>query len=293
MISPTESATHVLPAPSLVRERSGTAIAGVTIFLGAFLLFQLEPMIAKLILPWFGGSAVVWTACMLFFQMALLGGYGYAHWMGKQNSRRAHYVHIALLALSLFLLPIIPSASWKPLGNDNPLPRILGLLAATVGVPYTLLSATSPLVQAWYSRRNSGKVPYRLFSLSNLASLIALVSYPVVIEPLIPATVQAVAWSVEYALFAMLASWFAYQSAGSFASAEPVEAAMASAAISWKRRATLDRAARLREPSFARYDESSVPEHRRGPVPVGAAVKRLSAQLHFVFRPMSGGIRAK
>jgi spermidine synthase len=163
-------------------------------------------MIAKIILPWFGGSALVWTACMLFFQTALLAGYLYAHWMAT-STRPTGYFHIALLAASLLLLPVIPSATWKPLGDANPLPRILGLLAATVGAPYTLLSTTGPLVQSWYSRRNSGAVPYRLFSLSNFASLLALLSYPVLIEPWIPATVQATAWSAEYAIFVALMGW--------------------------------------------------------------------------------------
>jgi hypothetical protein len=213
-------------------------ITGITIFLGAFLLFQLQPMIAKLILPWFGGSAAVWTACMLFFQTALLAGYAYAHWIGRRTSRLANLLHMALLGASLFLLPVIPSAGWKPLGDANPLPRILGLLAATVGVPYTLLSATSPLLQAWYSRRNGGKIPYRFFALSNLASLLALISYPVLIEPAIPATAQAIAWSLEYAVFVALATFAGWRAhgKGSFV-AQDIETP-AHAAISWKQRAT-------------------------------------------------------
>jgi hypothetical protein len=115
-------------------------------------LFQVQPLIAKLILPWFGGSAAVWTSCMLFFQLALLGGYAYAHWLSDLSGRKQAAIHCALLALSLAVLPIVPSAWWKPQGAEDPLLRILGLLTATVGLPYFLLSATSPLLQSWYSR---------------------------------------------------------------------------------------------------------------------------------------------
>src|SRR5215472_2003340 len=107
-----------------------------TILLSAFLLFQVQPLIAKLILPWFGGSAAVWTTCMLFFQIALLGGYAYAHWISRQSARVQTILHPALLALSLLSLPILPAPSWKPHGGEDPLLRILGLLSATVGLPY-------------------------------------------------------------------------------------------------------------------------------------------------------------
>src|ERR1700692_3716075 len=104
-----------------------------TILLSAFLLFQVQPLIAKLILPWVGGSAAVWTSCMLFFQMALLGGYAYAHWLNGQPGRRQTIIHLALLALSFLSLPILPKDFWKPHGGEDPLLRIIGLLAATVG----------------------------------------------------------------------------------------------------------------------------------------------------------------
>src|SRR6266478_570687 len=116
--------------------RVSPLLFGLTILLSAFLLFQVQPLIAKLILPWFGGSAAVWTSCMLFFQMALLGGYAYAHWLNRQSGARQTVVHLALLALSFLSLPILPSPWWKPQGVEDPLLRILGLLAATVGLPY-------------------------------------------------------------------------------------------------------------------------------------------------------------
>src|SRR5438874_3456158 len=103
----------------------------LTILVSAFLLFQVQPVIAKIILPWFGGSAAVWTSCMLFFQMALLGGYAYAHWLNQKRGPKQTWIHLGLLAVSLLSLPILPSAWWKPAGAEDPLLRILGLLTAT------------------------------------------------------------------------------------------------------------------------------------------------------------------
>lgn len=177
----------------------------VTIFLSAFLLFQVQPLIARMILPWFGGSAAVWTTCMLFFQLVLLAGYLYSHWGVKYLSpRRQASLHIGLLTISLALLPITPGANWKPGPGDNPSAAILLLLTACVGLPYFLLSTTSPLLQSWYSRTGKGVLPYRLFALSNLGSLLALVTYPFVVEPLLPAQTQGLVWSCSYGAFAAL-----------------------------------------------------------------------------------------
>src|SRR4051812_26433312 len=124
-----------------------------TIFLSAFLLFQIQPLIAKFILPWFGGSAAVWSAALLFFQLLLLAGYLYAHSLVRYvKPRRQFLVHTTLLAISLITLPIIPAVRWKPEGGGDPTWNILILLGATIGMPYMLLSATSPLLQAWYLR---------------------------------------------------------------------------------------------------------------------------------------------
>jgi hypothetical protein len=168
---------------------------GLTILLSAFLLFQVQPLIAKQILPWFGGSAAVWTSCMLFFQLALLGGYAWAHWLDGQPLKRQILLHVTLLLISLAVLPIIPSARWKPAGGDDPLLGILGLLTATVGLPYFLLSATSPLLQSWYSRANGGAMPYRFFALSNAGSMAGLLTYPVFVEPNLTNRHQAWMWS--------------------------------------------------------------------------------------------------
>ena len=176
-----------------------------TIFLGAFLLFLVQPIMAKQILPWFGGSAAVWATCMVFFQAMLLAGYAYADWTTRKLKPDTQVrMHFGLLVLSLLLLPIVPDAAWKPSGEENPSVRILGLLAVSIGLPYLMLATTSPLIQAWFTRRFHGSLPYRLFALSNLASLLALLAYPFLVEPWISTRVQSIAWSVAYALFVAL-----------------------------------------------------------------------------------------
>jgi len=182
-----------------------------TIFLSAFLLFAVQPMIGKIILPWFGGSAAVWSTCLMFFQAALLAGYLYAHWSTRSlKPKRQAALHIALMALSLALLPILPSPSWKPSQAGDPSVRILLLLAATIGLPYILLSTTSPLLQAWYVAAKPGAVPYRLFALSNFGSLLALLSYPVLVEPLFTTHRQAYGWSGIYVAFVAICGAIAW-----------------------------------------------------------------------------------
>jgi hypothetical protein len=128
-------------------------IYAATIFASAFLLFLVQPIIAKQILPWFGGSASVWTTCLVFFQFLLLFGYAYSDWVTRHMRPRSQvWLHFALLLVSLCALPIIPDAVWKPEGDEDPVVGILGLLAATIGLPYFLLSTTGPLVQAWFAR---------------------------------------------------------------------------------------------------------------------------------------------
>jgi hypothetical protein len=190
-------------------------VYAATIFLSAFLLFQVQPLIAKFILPWFGGSSAVWSAALLFFQLLLLAGYLYAHCLIRYlKPKQQFWVHGSLLTLSLATLPIVPSAIWKPTGGDDPTLRILLLLAATIGLPYGLLSATSPLLQAWYLRTHQGAIPYRLFALSNFGSMLALLSYPLVIEPRLVLSKQALAWSLAYCAFAILCAFAAWRSRG-------------------------------------------------------------------------------
>jgi len=126
-------------------------------FLGALLLFQVQPLMGKLILPWYGGGPAVWTTCMLFFQVLLLAGYGYAHLVAMRLRPRAQAVaHVVLLVAAAAALPILPGSRWKPGSLADPTWHILVLLAASVGLPYLVLSTTAPLVQAWFSRTHPG-----------------------------------------------------------------------------------------------------------------------------------------
>ncbi len=178
---------------------------GLTMFLSAFLLFLVQPLIGKYILPWFGGTPAVWTTCMLFFQAVLLLGYSYAHALASRwPLRRQAIAHFCLLAVTTLSLPIIPSPGWKPADGLPPIPRILGLLLFTIGAPYFLLSSTSPLLQSWFSKTRPGKSPYRLYALSNLGSLLAILSYPFLFEPSLSLDRQASIWSWAYAAFALL-----------------------------------------------------------------------------------------
>lgn len=183
------------------------------IMLSALLLFLVQPLIARLILPWFGGSAAVWATCMLFFQTLLLAGYAYAHGTNARCSPRAQAIlHTLLLAAAVASLPIAPEERWKPTGAEEPISAILLLLLASVGLPYFLLSATSPLVQAWFARVRPGENPYRLFAASNLASLVALVGYPFAVEPWLSNREQVSAWSWLFAGFALLCAVLAWRS---------------------------------------------------------------------------------
>lgn len=194
----------------------------VSIFLSALLLFQIQPMIAKYILPWFGGITAVWSTVMLFFQVLLTGGYAYGHYLvGRIKTQRQWKIHSILLAVSVGLIlilaffwtsPITPPASWKPQTVENPIWHIFLLLAISIGLPYFMLSTNSPLMQAWYNRVFPGKSPYRLYALSNFGSLLALISYPVVIEPLMTLRAQGWMWSGLYLVFVGLAAYAAYSS---------------------------------------------------------------------------------
>ncbi len=188
------------------------AAYALTVFLSSFLLFQVQPLIGKYILPWFGGSPAVWTTCMLFFQVALLAGYGYAHLASRLRGKQQGYLHAGLLVAALLFLPIAPSADfWKSYADESPVLTILLLLMGNIGVPYLLLSATAPLVQHWFIRSFPGRSPYRLYALSNLGSLLALVSYPFVVEPNLALNRQISAWGWGFAAFAVCCGWCAFR----------------------------------------------------------------------------------
>jgi predicted O-methyltransferase YrrM len=175
-----------------------------TIVLSAFLLFQVQPIIGKMVLPWFGGSAAAWTVCMLFFQVTLLLGYLYSHLTSRYLApRRQAWLHAGLLLAATLALPIIPSTGWKPSGADDPALLLLGLLTATIGLPYFLLSTTGPLIQHWFAQERPGSVPYRLFALSNFASLLGLLSYPLLFEPRFTVKEMSAFWSLGFGLFAL------------------------------------------------------------------------------------------
>ena len=165
----------------------------------------MQPLVSKAILPWFGGCPAVWTTCMLFFQTLLFGGYLYAHllqrWLGPRNQAA---VHLLLVVAAVCLLPILPGPGLRPVDSSNPTWRILLLLTVTVGLPYFALSATSPLVQAWFSSRCPGRSPYRLYALSNAGSLAALLTYPFVFEPALDLPQQSTLWSGAFTLYAAL-----------------------------------------------------------------------------------------
>jgi hypothetical protein len=180
----------------------------LTIFTGAFLLFQIQPLIGKYILPWFGGGPGVWTVCLLFFQVFLLGGYAYAHWTSRLPPRRQVLLHLALV-IAAVLLPVVPGQAWKPRDPNHPTLHILALLTATIGAPYFVLASTSPLLQQWFARTNPGRSPYRLYALSNAGSLLALVSYPFFFEPRLTRHAQARLWGWGLVLYALGCVWCA------------------------------------------------------------------------------------
>ncbi|MEW5718149.1 MAG: fused MFS/spermidine synthase [Chloroflexota bacterium] len=203
----------------------------VTVFLSAFLLFQIQPMLGKYILPWFGGTPAVWSTTMLFFQALLTGGYAYAYWLiDRLTEKKQGIIHLALVSVSLILLavtaltwrtPILPAAAWKPRGVDFPIGDILKILSVAIGLPYFILATTSPLMQAWFNRSHPGRSPYRLYALSNAGSLLALITYPFLIEPTLTLQAQATLWSFGFCVFALLALYGAIKIAATNAPSLP------------------------------------------------------------------------
>ncbi len=185
---------------------------GFTIFLSAFLLFQIQPMIARFILPWFGGTAAVWTTCMMFFQVVLLLGYLYSHLLRRTFSPKwAWLIHLVLLAITVCLLTVAPPERLKPAGDENLTVAIIQTLALTIGLPFFVLSTTGPLIQAWQSSTHIEQSPYRLYALSNLGSMLALISYPFLVERFFPLAEQAMIWTVGFLLFTLICCWSGWQ----------------------------------------------------------------------------------
>ena len=193
----------------------------VTVVLSAFLLFLVQPLVGKVVLPWFGGAPAVWTTCLLFFQLVLLGGYAWSHLVVRRLQgawqRRAHILLLicAVLALvvttALWGTPLVPSVSLRPEGSDAPTLRLLMLLGLSVGLPYFALSSTGPLLQAWVSQKVPAVTAMRLYAASNIGSLVGLLAFPVIFEPLWPLRTLAWAWAAGFTLFAVLCITLAWR----------------------------------------------------------------------------------
>jgi hypothetical protein len=244
------------------------ALHATTIFLAAFLLFQVQPLLARGILPWFGGAAGVWTTCVLFFQAALVVGHAYAHLCVRALGPRARgRLHAVLLAASVAVLPVLPSPAWKPSGPEDPTLRILGLLVVTTGVPYVLLASTNPLLQAWIAGEAvaAGRTPYRLHAVSNLGSLLGLIGYPLLVEPWLSGRVQAWAWSAAYVAFVMACALAVRRSARLPAARTPPARALGSDApgvprvLAWLSLAACASALMLAVTSHFTHDLAPVP----------------------------------
>jgi spermidine synthase len=177
---------------------------GSAVFLGAFLLFLVEPIAAKQLLPVLGGSAAVWITCLVFFQTALLCAYSYAHWVSFRPRWNLYFALLFLgFASAVGWCMRIGSAGG---GSAHPILTVFGVLGSTIGLPFLVLGTTSPLMQVWWARLHGSAIPYRLFALSNVASLMALGLYPTVIEPRLTLQAQRVAWSCGFAVFALISA---------------------------------------------------------------------------------------
>jgi hypothetical protein len=211
---------------------------GVTIFLGAFLLFMVEPMAAKQLLPALGGSSAVWLTCLVFFQVTLLLGYLYAHWLTRaafDGLQRRTYLALLAAAAALLAAQTMHPADLGQ-GADHPVATIFLALTLTIGLPFLLLASTSPLLQVLLVRSEGGKIPYRLFALSNAGSLLALVAYPTLVEPNLTLKLQRALWCGGFVLYAVLCAMLAgkVRSADHTAHAETqTEATSASVAKKW------------------------------------------------------------
>ncbi len=194
----------------MTRQRE-SLLFGFTIFLSAFLLFQVQLLMGKFLLPWFGGAPAVWTTCLLAYQVLLLAGYTYAHVAARRGPAPGK-LHGVLLATSVLLLlvlafrwpsPITPGPNLRPEDDLQPVLSLLKILILSIGLPFFLLSTTGPLVQHWFSRARAGESPYRLYAVSNLGSLLGLLSYPLLVEPFVTLRWQGRLWTLGYVLFSL------------------------------------------------------------------------------------------
>ena len=209
------------------------------IFASAFLIFLVQPVVGKRILPWFGGAPAVWTLCLAFYQSTLFLGYAYAHLLIRFAGGRLQLgLHALAAGAALLSLPVLPDPPETSLAGADPTLRIVAMLASNVALPFMLLASTGPLVQAWFARSFPSGTVYRLFALSNFASLLALIAYPPLIEPWTPTRTQSLAWSAGYVLFVALCAAGGFFSLRSAARADAIsdparEASDLGAEIQW------------------------------------------------------------
>ncbi|HEY0607882.1 MAG TPA: hypothetical protein VGD58_33510, partial [Herpetosiphonaceae bacterium] len=191
-------------------ERAGFGVAALftlTMFVSAALLFVVQPMFARMILPLLGGSPSVWNTAVVFYQVGLLGGYLYAHLTRTfLRPRQQALLHAAVILLPLLTLPIAVPAGWTPPTTTNPIPWLLLLLTVAIGLPYFVVSTSSPLLQSWFARTDhpSAHDPYFLYAASNVGSMLSLLAYPFVIEPRLALLQQSRVWSIGYGLLVLL-----------------------------------------------------------------------------------------
>jgi predicted membrane-bound spermidine synthase len=179
----------------------------LAIFMGATLLFLVQPLAAKLILPLLGGSPAVWNTCLVFYQTLLLAGYAYAHAIAGLRPRLQLAIHGPLLLVAGLTLPIALPGGWEPPQTNSPIGWVIMLMLVMVGAPFFIVSTASPLLQSWFSRsgHHHSKDPYFLYAASNAGSFLGLLAYPFLLEPQLTLRAQGVAWSIGYAAFAVLA----------------------------------------------------------------------------------------
>ena len=270
-------------ATSLRPESGGQSIFwfAATTLLGAFLVFQVQPVISKCVLPWFGGTPAVWTTCMLFFQFLLFGGYLYAHLLRTFLRPAAQaLVHLTLLCSAALLLPIEPSDAWKPSGSESPTLFLLWMLVAHVGLPYFVLSSTGPLIQAWLSYHDDSDGVYRLYALSNAGSLFALLSYPFIVEPMLSVSNQSVAWSLMFCGFVLVQGVVAiglFRVKEREVETEPATGSLESTHPTWKTRACWIALPALASTMLVKRHQSRLPGRRRRSLLVGPSAKSLLA----------------
>jgi spermidine synthase len=181
-------------------------VFAATLFASATLLFFLEPMFAKMVLPYLGGSPAVWNTCVVFFQATMLVGSIYAHVLNRSLRLQAQVAfHVLVLAVATLTLPVVIPPDWAPPVDHTPVAALLELLLVTVGPPFFVVSATAPLVQQWFSQtdHHAAGDPYVLYSASNLGSVTALLAYPLVVERLWPISVQGTLWEAGYFVFGL------------------------------------------------------------------------------------------